>query len=472
MKKKIFTFMLGSIAALASCSRSDEIPGQPQEGDRPVTFTVEAPATTRASVSGLTRYIVEAYEGKDLTGDPLRAESASGTLSVTLKKNTEYTLLFWADKGTEKTESAAGSGYWDAASLLAVSAADASGTGQAAYCLKIEINSKNLTPNHAVVLKNATAQANFVEAAGLQTAGNTLKVTYAAGATLNVATGKTTPVAEPVTHTFTNIGQAATDDILATDYVLAPLAEKNVLNLVVQLNAEPQKAIANVPFEQNYKTNIKGEYSNLYACAFTVSNQVEDYGNNPDIGVGSVQAGDYYLSDGTLISKDETLSDAQKATCTGIVFEVNADGKSGKIVGVTQSNLAWSTENVATGATDRNDGRANMATIARYIADNGKSWDDYPAFKRVAQQNGHTDGGWDESDPWYLPTLDELSALYSTRLAVNASLAAIGAEEFAANFYWASSERTWNDAHVRDKYNNEGSSYKYGIQNVLCIRKF
>nr|WP_129732210.1 fimbrillin family protein [Parabacteroides goldsteinii] len=35
-----------------------------------------------------------------------------------------------------------------------------------------------------------------------------------------------------------------------------------------------------------------------------------------------LQAGDFYMKDGTLVGKDETLSDAQKANCLGVVFYV------------------------------------------------------------------------------------------------------------------------------------------------------
>ena len=462
MKKSIFSLMIGAIVALTSCSKSDELPTSPQEGDCLATFTVEAPALTRATPT-LSRYIVEAYEGKDLTATPLRVESANGTLELTLKKNTDYTFLFWADKGTAKTATVASTGYWDATTLkgVKVTAGKENTVGEAAYCLVKEFNSKDFETNKAITLRNATAQVNFIETAGLLSKNNTLIVTYATGATLNVATGKVTDVASKMIHTFTGIAKAAADATLAIDYVLSPLGEQNVVNLKMQFNAEPEKAIDNVPFQQNYKTNIKGEFSNFYASTFDISNEVEDYTNNPDVEFPvKAKVGDFYMKNGTWLPGATTLTADQKANCLGIVFVVNADGKSGKIVGLTEgTSLAWSTKRVETRATDLNNGRTNMATLADFIADptNNTSWNEYPAFKWVAQQNGKANGGWDAAnDKWYLPAKEELKALYgkysgdtkvddNVKVAVNASLnaiGAIGAKPLAEAYSWTSTEYT------------------------------
>ena len=277
MKKSILSLTAGVIAALASCSQPDEMPGQPQEGVQPATFTIRTPAATRSDATvTLTRFIIEAYEGATATGTPaVRAEAVTGTLTLTLKKNMEYTFLFWADGGTAKDESAGtpGSGYWDAADLKAVTVTDGkeSITGEAAYCIATTFNSAEFEANKAVTLRNATAQVNFVEAAGLTAAdNNTLAVTYSAGTALNVATGKVTEVTGTIIHTFTGIGQVSANTILATDYILAPKGEQRVTDLTLKLNDETPKTLTNVPFEQCYVTNIKGEYSTLGMFSFTI----------------------------------------------------------------------------------------------------------------------------------------------------------------------------------------------------------
>mgnify|MGYP006862529837 CR=1 FL=1 len=283
MKKSILSLIAGAIVALASCSQSDDMPGQPQEGVQTATFTIQTPAATRTTVTGLSRYIVEAYEGSTAMGTPAaRVEEATGTLTLGLKKNTEYTFLFWADKGTPKAGSSASSGYWNTDNLKAVTITSGkeSTAGEAAYCFAQTFNSANFEANKEVTLKNATAQVCFIETAGLSAADNTLEVTYSAGGKLNVGTGSVTDVAGAITHTFTNIGQATANTTLATDYILAPTGEDRVLNLTIQLNTEVPKTIPNVPFRQCFITNIKGEYSTLGRFTFSVT--ANDTWKDPD----------------------------------------------------------------------------------------------------------------------------------------------------------------------------------------------
>ena len=286
MKKSILSLIAGAIVALASCSQSDDMPGQPQEGVQTATFTIQTPATTRGAVTGLSRYIVEAYEGSTAMGTPVaRVEAATGTLTLGLKKNTEYTFLFWADKGTAKAGSTASSGYWNTNDLKAVTITSGkeSTAGEAAYCLTQTFNSADFDANKTVALKNATAQVCFIEAAGLSAADNELKVTYPKGGTLNVGTGSVTDVAGTITHTFTNIGQVAASTTLATDYILAPKDEDRVFDLTIQLNSEAPKTIPNAPFRQCFITNIKGKYTTQPTTTdFTFTITADDTWKDPD----------------------------------------------------------------------------------------------------------------------------------------------------------------------------------------------
>lgn len=279
MKKILFLSMLAAVVGFASCNKSDDGLQQNTDGDVQATFSVQSPAS-RATVTGLTRYIVEAYEGKDLAATPQRIESATGALTLTLKKNTEYTFVFWADKGTANTAIATSGDYYDATTLLdvKVNSAAYNTTATPAYCLAVSFNSKDFESNKSVVLKNATAQINFVETAGLVDATNTLTVKYSSGGKLNVATGKITELGNEISRTYTNVGE---NNTLVTDYILAPLGDQRLLDLKVALDSEPAKEIYNVPLQQNYKTNIKGEYSNLYNSVFTISNEVGDFQDIP-----------------------------------------------------------------------------------------------------------------------------------------------------------------------------------------------
>ncbi len=436
MKKSIFSLMLGAIVALASCNKSDDdLLSAQTNGEQLATFTVEAPALTRATVAGLTRYIVEAYEGADLTTTPLREESATGSLTITLKKNTEYTFLFWADGGTAKTDAVASSGYWNTADLKAVQAS-ANGTSTVAYCTSKSFNSKDFAANSAITLKNATAQVNFVESIGFTAADNTLTVKYAKGTILNVGTGESTGEVADVTHTFTSIAKAEANEIIATDYVLAPLGAQNVVNLKVQFNSETEKEINNVPFQQSYKTNIKGEYSNYYSSVFTISNKVEDYTDNEDV-----------LVDPTKYAVGDAYPDATSPI--GVVFYIENDGKNGKIVSLDEgTDKLWSKNLGSTGARNSTDGLDNM----RIIKELSNNFDGYPVSEWVDKlNNGGSSATYaiGAKNVWYLPAYEELKQLYaawngdatttantSARAAFNSKLT----NEISPNFYWSSTD--------------------------------
>ena len=442
MKKSILSLIAGAVVALASCSQSDEMPGQPQEGVQTATFTIETPAATRSAVTDLSRYIVEAYEGTTATGIPAaRVEAATGTLTLGLKKNTEYTFLFWADKGTAKTGSAASSGYWNTEDLRAVSITPGkeSTAGEAAYCLAQTFSSANFEANQTVTLKNATAQVCFVETAGLSAADNKLKVTYSAGGTLNVGTGSVTDGTEAVTHTFTNIGQVTANATLATDYILAPKGEDRVLNLTIQLNTEDPKSITNVPFRQCFSTHIKGEYSSLGQFTFTVTADNEWEGTKEVKEPAKV--GDYYYKDGTW-STENKETDAN--SIIGVVYKVNDDGTTGKVVSLTEgTNLKWGPTNVTTEAASMTSGKENTNKVFALIANQSYTLSDYPIFNACKELRTSTG-----NDGWYIPNTTEYVNLFNVVSTINNKITAISGgtevviptKELDASGYWTSKE--------------------------------
>lgn len=85
----------------------------------------------------------------------------------------------------------------------------------------------------------------------------------------------------------------------------------------------------------------------------------------------------------------------------GVVFEVSADGRKGKIISLNQSNydLVWSTVAEHTGATSKTDGRVNMQKIMKL-----NNWKEkYPAFAWCANLGNE----------WYIPATEELKSLLS-----------------------------------------------------------
>lgn len=400
MKKHFFLLMLATLVGFASCSQSDnEWPLQTDEVTQ-ATFQVQPPAT-RASVEGLSHYIVEAYEAKDLTQTPVRVESSTGSLTLTLKKNTEYTFLFWADfakvaSGT--TEPLIG--YYRTDNLQEVSVVDNTLPGERAYCLAVSFNSKDFEANKTVVLKNAVAQVNLIEATGLTAANNTVTITYPASTKFNVGTGAIVEAsATPVAHTFTGIAQIAKDEVIATDYILAPQGSQAVTNISVQLNKEAKKYISNVPFQCNYKTNIKGEYSNLYNAGFGISNEVDDYEHHTDQELTIAKIGDYYYKDNTFSAN----YDASKG-CIGVVYRQKTTTESGMIVSLTEgAKLTWGPKDINSPADDLYNGQANMDAVKAIDPD----FSDYPAFSHCAKFSPSGSTGW------YLPAKYELQALYA-----------------------------------------------------------
>jgi hypothetical protein len=464
MKKSILSLIAGAIVALASCSQSDDMPGQPQEGVQTATFTIRTPAATRTTGTGLSRYIVEAYEGSTATGTPVaRVEEATGTLTLGLKKNTEYTFLFWADKGKAKTGSAASSGYWNTDDLKAVTitSGQESTAGEAAYCFAQTFNSANFETNKAVTLKNATAQVCFIEAAGLSAAGNELKVTYPKGGTLNVGTGSVTDVAGTITHTFTNIGQATANATLATDYILAPTGEDKVLNLTIQLNTESPKTIPNAPFRQCFSTNIKGEYSTFGQFTFTVTANDGWDGTNEVKELPKV--GDYYYKDNTWSTEDKATVDNP---IIGVVYKINDDGTTGKVVSLTEgTNLKWGPTSVTTGATSTKSGKENTEKVFTLIASQSYTLSDYPIFNACQEQRTNTG-----NDRWYIPGSSDYAHLFNAASTINNKITAISGGTGVvipnySNFYWTSEETASNTANVMMTNIgigaiNKGSSYR------------
>ena len=116
----------------------------------------------------------------------------------------------------------------------------------------------------------------------------------------------------------------------------------------------------------------------------------------------------------------------------GVVFEVTADGRHGKIVSMTESTepLQWSSDSAEQkhliGADSETDGAYNMAKVKTI-----SGWrDKYPAFKWCA----------DLGEGWYLPSIEELLTIYKNkeRLILN-----LTKKLFTYGSYWSSTEDSY-----------------------------
>lgn len=105
----------------------------------------------------------------------------------------------------------------------------------------------------------------------------------------------------------------------------------------------------------------------------------------------------------------------------GVVFEVSADGKHGKIVSLAEKKLKWANSDFDSwgekiGADSETDGAVNMAVVQRI-----PNWrEKYPAFAWCA----------DLGEEWYLPAINELKAISDIRKILNVRY----------ELYWSSTE--------------------------------
>lgn len=159
----------------------------------------------------------------------------------------------------------------------------------------------------------------------------------------------------------------------------------------------------------------------------SVSEQVAETVAAPIVKEKVYRVGDYYRENGK----------------EGIVFEVDATGRHGKIVGMRQAGeLRWCSKeeyaanrDISSGATAAADGMYNQRMIERTAGWREK----FPAFAWCASQG----------EGWYLPAIDELGLLLLDTVvheAVNRTLIQRGGKPLvgvkASGDYWSSTENT------------------------------
>ena len=214
---------------------------------------------------------------------------------------------------------------------------------------------------------------------------------------------------------------------------VAQTAEKNPPKQSVENSKDTEVKQSNKPKQQTTQTSSKESASPKVTTASTATTQqntssvVTSTAKPNALTSAPYKVGDYY-------------NDGKKQ---GVVFEVSADGKHGKIVSMTQSSewLEWSSDGAERkrliGADSRSDGAYNMAKV-KTVA----NWrEKYPAFKWCA----------DLGKGWYLPSIMELKKFTldnAVHDAVNRTLTSIGGEKlFNRDWkgYWSSTESNVQD---------------------------
>lgn len=131
----------------------------------------------------------------------------------------------------------------------------------------------------------------------------------------------------------------------------------------------------------------------------------------------------------------------------GVVFQTSPVVK---IVSVKETTGKWSTEYETTGATDKDNGKANMDKIKSIAGWQTK----YPAFKWCA----------DYGNGWYLPALNELRTIYSQRDKINKTLSANNMDKLGSK---EGSSWTWSSSEHNNYYMAYHIVFLYGSNNYV-----
>ncbi|MBQ1200512.1 MAG: PEGA domain-containing protein, partial [Alistipes sp.] len=178
-------------------------------------------------------------------------------------------------------------------------------------------------------------------------------------------------------------------------------------------------------------------------------------------GKGVYKVGDYY-------------NDGVKE---GVVFEVSADGRSGKILSLQQApgKVVWASDKAEQkrliGTTHTDDGQKNT-NIVKSIS----GWQTkYPSFNWCASLG----------NDWYLPAQEEVKKFVldeSVRNAINPTLQAKGGVKIVnkgdLGWYWTSTETgrfydgSYGAVHIRTSDGYVGTYYKHGSIYVRAVAKF
>lgn len=165
-------------------------------------------------------------------------------------------------------------------------------------------------------------------------------------------------------------------------YVL-PVAE---IRYIRYANGEVEYYAKEVPAEPLTPARSVGEAQEQAAGETEAAPQAEAPRPAPEYVLRRYEVGDLYDRDGV----------------KGVVCIVSDEGTHGLVISLEQIYLTWSEfrkpDLRTVGAGNRTDGEENMRTVEAYIAANGLSWDDFPAFKWCRERG----------EGWYLPSIDEL----------------------------------------------------------------
>lgn len=270
------------------------------------------------------------------------------------------------------------------------------------------------------------------------------------------------------------------------DYTIAASADFSSENKPCLMSDGSYRYLVN-PEVPGDNVILAGSYDNGNKV-FTITPSITTAGNYKTYKVDggykeiehNLQAGDFYLKDGTLLSKDTPLTDAQKAACVGIVCWVGDATATdpalkrdfpqcthGLVVSLKETTSAWQNSYASTTIQSWAENQEfytqggyyalNKDVGSSYDSPGGiqgynntqilKAYDEAFASYPVTILNSFgviTEGVTlpeDKTSGWYLPSPRELVELYNVMETVNQSLTALGSsQQLSSSVYWSSGE--------------------------------
>ena len=184
----------------------------------------------------------------------------------------------------------------------------------------------------------------------------------------------------------------------------------------------------------------------------------------------------YVPKPGDILYSDGTISDSVIASKTPVGIVAYVNGSNGFAVSLTEVSKTWSSgyEDVSCltnsssskAMTDMN-GKNNTMCLFNYNSNYS-----YPAaeycntFSAVSSGKG--------SSGWYLPAAGELKAMSYSYGAINLGLQKLSKTQISSNYYWSSSEYTYNGAWYVSANNGHVDWYGKNLFNgyVRCVLAF
>ena len=216
----------------------------------------------------------------------------------------------------------------------------------------------------------------------------------------------------------------------AINELSALYAHKNEVNSVLSSMGKPLLAASNSDQWMWSSTRYGGAQSHCISFADGIECGVDSWKECAVRGVcvldasatsGPYKVGDYYSGNGK----------------QGVVFDVTADGRHGKILSLEQSGKLWwawddEESKIRIGASSRTDGEVNTAKVRAR-----EKWEKYEAFVWV----------FNLGEGWYMPAIEELEKILkndAVRESINATLQAHNATKLLDRgtiaSYWSSTE--------------------------------